>query len=113
MKALAHITGGGIPGNLPRVLPDHMKARVDARRWTPPAIFGLIAKRGDVAPLELFDTFNMGIGMCAVLSSEFVEPAQRALSELGVRSTPIGTIEAAPGAGEASVILDGLEGLAA
>ncbi len=108
VKALAHITGGGLPGNLPRVLPDDTRARLDVRRWTAPPIFGLIAQRGDVEPRELFDTFNMGIGMCAVLSPESVEQAQRALAAEGVTASRIGAIEAAPGQGEATVVLEGL-----
>lgn len=68
IKALAHITGGGIAGNLERVLPAECGAVLDAGRWEVPAIFGLIQRRGDISIEEMFRVFNMGIGMIAVVS---------------------------------------------
>lgn len=70
IKALAHITGGGIAGNLERVLPSGIGAQLDARTWaeeTPP-IFGLIQRRGGISIEEMFRVFNMGLGMIAVVS---------------------------------------------
>ena len=66
VKALAHVTGGGIPGNLGRVLPDGVEARIDWDAWERPPVFGWLAERG-VAEDELRRVFNLGIGMCAVV----------------------------------------------
>jgi phosphoribosylformylglycinamidine cyclo-ligase len=66
VKALAHVTGGGIPGNLARVLPDGLEARIDWEAWARPPVFAWLAERG-VAEDELRRVFNLGIGMCAVV----------------------------------------------
>lgn len=63
VHAIAHITGGGIPGNLPRPFPEALAAEIDARSWEPPALFGLIQRTGGIEPGEMFRTFNMGAGM--------------------------------------------------
>jgi phosphoribosylformylglycinamidine cyclo-ligase len=65
-KAAAHITGGGIPGNVTRVLPEGLAARFDRSAWTAPPIFELIARRGGVDQDEMLATFNMGLGMVLV-----------------------------------------------
>jgi phosphoribosylformylglycinamidine cyclo-ligase len=66
VRAGAHITGGGIPGNLPRALPDGLGARLDVGSWEPPPMFELIAERG-VSREDMFSTFNMGIGFCVIV----------------------------------------------
>jgi phosphoribosylformylglycinamidine cyclo-ligase len=66
VKGMAHITGGGITDNLPRVLPAGMHARVDRLAWTPPAIFTWLQKTGAVADEDMYRTFNMGIGLIVV-----------------------------------------------
>jgi phosphoribosylformylglycinamidine cyclo-ligase len=71
VKGIAHITGGGLPGNLPRVFPANLKAVVDAKSWTPPAVFGLLQEKGNVPRDEMFLTFNMGVGLVVI-----VPPAQ-------------------------------------
>src|SRR5205823_6662122 len=63
VSALAHITGGGIPGNLPRVLPSGVKAEIDLASWPVPAIFKYLAKLGRIDSGELLQSFNMGVGM--------------------------------------------------
>ena len=68
VRALAHVTGGGILGNLARVLPDGVEARIDWGSWERPKVFGWLAERG-VAEDELRRVFNLGIGMCAVVSA--------------------------------------------
>ena len=78
IKAFCHVTGGGLPGNLPRVLPDGLGAELDEHAWQRPPIFDLIARRGNVAVEEMRTTFNLGLGLIAV-----VEPA-RAQSLLAV-----------------------------
>src|SRR5581483_1485167 len=86
VKALAHITGGGLPGNLPRVLPEGTRARLRSSAWPRLPIFDLIARLGEVEIAEMFDTFNMGVGMCAVVSPAEGETAIAALKEIGQRA---------------------------
>ncbi|MEA2643638.1 MAG: phosphoribosylformylglycinamidine cyclo-ligase, partial [Chloroflexota bacterium] len=71
-KGAAHITGGGILGNLPRCLPDGLGARLNQASWKVPAIFELIRKRGRVADDEMYGTFNMGLGMILVVDRDDV-----------------------------------------
>src|SRR5256885_8351602 len=68
VHAFAHITGGGLPGNLPRVLPAEHRAVLKRGAWPVPAVFDRIQKAGNVADAEMLRTFNMGVGMCAVVS---------------------------------------------
>jgi len=68
VKGLAHITGGGIPGNLPRVLPDGLAARIDKTSWTVPPIFSLIQETGNIDEAEMYRVFNMGVGMMVICS---------------------------------------------
>jgi phosphoribosylformylglycinamidine cyclo-ligase len=85
-KGAAHITGGGILGNLPRCLPHGLGARLDPSSWQVPAIFDLIRKRGRVADDEMFGTFNMGLGMIVVLDREDLPPGATVVGEV-VRHT--------------------------
>ena len=94
MRALAHITGGGLPGNLPRVLPAGLCAELDAGAWPRPPIFELIQSLGEVAPAEMFNTFNMGIGLCAILPKAEVARATAALAELSLPAFAIGELRA-------------------
>jgi len=66
IKGIAHITGGGIYGNLPRILPQGLAARIDKEAWEVPPIFWLIKQRGNIEEQEMFRVFNMGIGMAVV-----------------------------------------------
>lgn len=70
MRGAAHITGGGIPGNLVRILPPGCRARVETRVWPVPPIFTLLGREGNIPRDEMFATFNMGIGLIAVTSAE-------------------------------------------
>jgi phosphoribosylformylglycinamidine cyclo-ligase len=98
LKAAAHITGGGLPGNLPRVLPDGCVAALDPS-WPVPPVFGWLARTGNVAPEEMLRVFNCGIGMALVVSDPAA--ATQLLEAQGERAMRIGTIEA--GSGEAAV----------
>ena len=69
IKALAHITGGGLLENVPRILPEGLAARFDRERWPVPSIFELIRRRGNVPTADMYRTFNMGLGMVAVAAS--------------------------------------------
>jgi len=95
LRAAAHITGGGLTGNLPRVLAEGTTAVLDARSWTPPPVFGWLARAGRVAAEEMLRVFNCGIGMALV-----VDDPDRALAMLaaaGETASCIGRLEAAPG----------------
>jgi phosphoribosylformylglycinamidine cyclo-ligase len=81
IRALAHLTGGGWDGNLPRTLPDGLGVEVETGSWPVPAIFSLIQQRGDIADDEMVCTFNLGIGMTAVVPAASVEAALAALPE--------------------------------
>lgn len=95
ISAMAHITGGGIAGNVARVLPSHVDAVIDATAWPRPAVFGEIAEIGDIPNGEMFTTFNMGIGFVVVLEESAVASARTAL---GVGSHVIGHIVDGSGA---------------
>src|SRR6185436_4353342 len=83
VRALAHITGGGITGNLVRVLPDSVDAVVDRATWRPQPIFDLVQRKGRIEQSEMESTFNMGVGMMAVVSAT---DAERALAFLRGRN---------------------------
>jgi phosphoribosylformylglycinamidine cyclo-ligase len=70
IKALAHITGGGFYDNIPRILPDGVGVEIDKATWQVPALFTLIAERGDVADEEMYRVFNMGIGMVIIADQD-------------------------------------------
>jgi phosphoribosylformylglycinamidine cyclo-ligase len=100
VKAFAHITGGGLPGNVPRNLPDGTRAVLDERRWPRPAIFDLVEREGGVSHDEMHRAFNMGLGMVAVLRPGDLPAARDLLAARGLASWPVGGIE--KGAGEAT-----------
>jgi len=103
LKAAAHITGGGLPGNLPRVLPDGTRAVIDAASWKLPPVFAWLARAGGVAAAEMLRVFNCGIGMVLVVGDA---AAARALLEAeGETVFAIGAIEAAEGEPEVRMIL--------
>jgi phosphoribosylformylglycinamidine cyclo-ligase len=93
VSAMAHITGGGIPGNLPRVLPSGVKAIIDLDAWPVPSIFKYLAKLGEIEPDELLQSFNMGIGMIVIVPAEFVKEAEADLKRRREKFFRIGRIE--------------------
>jgi phosphoribosylformylglycinamidine cyclo-ligase len=92
VKGLAHITGGGLLENIPRVLPPGLMARIDARKWRRPPIFEWLQKTGDVPDVEMARTFNCGIGMMAVVSPDKADAAVMALAAAGEKVFRIGQI---------------------
>jgi phosphoribosylformylglycinamidine cyclo-ligase len=84
VKGMAHITGGGITENLPRVLPEGCAAVVDPRAWAVPSIFRLLQDRGRIATDEMFRTFNMGIGLILVCADEDRDEVMRAVADARV-----------------------------
>ncbi len=99
VHALAHVTGGGIGGNLTRVLPEGLVAEVDRASWPVPEVFGAIASLGEVSEPEMFRAFNMGIGYVVVTPSEAAPALEADLRERGERVFRIGRVRAgdAPG----------------
>jgi phosphoribosylformylglycinamidine cyclo-ligase len=84
IKGLAHITGGGLIGNVPRTLPDGLTARFDSQTWSVPPIFELIQQRGNVDREEMYRVFNMGVGMVIICSKDNVDHLTGALPEAKV-----------------------------
>jgi phosphoribosylformylglycinamidine cyclo-ligase len=92
IRALAHITGGGFGGNIPRVLPDGLGARVRKSAWTVPPLFRLIQKGGAIEEDEMYRTFNMGIGMVVVVAPEDLHDVEHSLERRGEPSSVIGSV---------------------
>jgi len=97
VHAMAHITGGGIPGNLDRALPDGMDAVVDARSWQVPDVFETIARAGTIDRLEMFRTFNMGVGMMVVAGASDADAVIAAAAGEGMDAWIAGEIRAGSG----------------
>jgi phosphoribosylformylglycinamidine cyclo-ligase len=92
VRAFAHVTGGGIPGNLVRILPEHVDAIVDRSTWRPQSIFDLVQTKGRIDDGEMEATFNMGVGMFAVVSPDDADRAMAYLTGRGVESWQVGEI---------------------
>ncbi len=101
IKGLAHVTGGGPVGNIPRSLPKGLAARLDSSKWSVPPIFTLMQKKGNIDTKEMYRVFNMGIGMAVICAREKVKKLVKALPGASV----IG--EVVKQKGEARVIIDG------
>jgi phosphoribosylformylglycinamidine cyclo-ligase len=105
LKAAAHITGGGLPGNLPRALPPGTAAELDAALWTLPPVFRWLARTGGVAPDEMLRVFNCGVGMALVVGD--ADAAIAHLQGQGEQAVRIGTVVAAEGEPEARIAIPG------
>lgn len=97
VHALAHITGGGIPENLARILPPELDAHVDTAAWTPPAEFQAVAELGPVSRDEMFRTFNMGVGMILVVPAGALDEAAGIARAAGVDAWWLGDVRAGTG----------------
>jgi phosphoribosylformylglycinamidine cyclo-ligase len=103
VSALSHITGGGLRDNLPRVLPDGLAAEVELGSWTVPPLFTALARAGEVPDEDMLRTFNLGIGMVAVVAEDRVSELEAHLEERGERGWRIGRVVR----GEGEVIFRG------
>ena len=92
VRAFSHVTGGGIPGNLVRILPENVDAVVDRSSWRPQSIFDLIQAKGRIEDTEMEATFNMGVGMFAIVSSDDADRAMAYLTGRGVEAWQVGEI---------------------
>ncbi|HEC74815.1 MAG TPA: phosphoribosylformylglycinamidine cyclo-ligase [Methylophaga aminisulfidivorans] len=104
IHALSHITGGGLLENIPRVLPEGVKAVIDAKSWQRPAVFDWLQENGNVEDKEMYRTFNNGIGMVVVVAEEDATEALSVLNSSGEQAFQIGHIEAATASDELVVI---------
>ena len=100
VKAIAHITGGGLPGNVGRTIPDWLDAVIEWGSWPRPAVFAPIAQAG-VPRQEMLATFNLGIGYTLVVDRDFADSALEFCHENGVEAWVIGSLR--PGSGQVIV----------
>jgi len=94
VKGMAHITGGGLLENVPRVLPGNVVAQLDGKAWHTPALFDWLREMGNIAPQEMYRTFNCGIGMVVIVAKTDADAALAQLNAAGERATVIGAIRA-------------------
>jgi phosphoribosylformylglycinamidine cyclo-ligase len=97
VTGMAHITGGGIVGNLNRPLPEHLDAKVEREAWDVPPIFRFLQARGNVAPAEMDRVFNQGIGYCLIVRPDFANSITRHLAKAGETVYRLGEIVAGKG----------------
>jgi phosphoribosylformylglycinamidine cyclo-ligase len=106
VKAIAHITGGGLIDNIPRVLPEGLVARIDATSWQAPPVFRWLYETGQLKPDEMLRTFNCGIGMVLAVPAGYADAASTYLSECGETVCQLG--ELIPGEGPTRVQVEGM-----
>jgi len=106
VKGLAHITGGGITENLPRALPEGLDAEIDLSCWTPPPVFGWLARQAGIAEREMLRTFNCGLGLMAIVAPESAGHVIDAFQENGEKALRVGHVIG--GEGEAKVTYNGV-----
>ncbi len=92
VTGFAHITGGGLTENLPRILPKGLCAQVDLAAWEPPPLFTHLQQLGQIEPEEMFGTFNMGVGLVATVPTDLLKKARTTLSRMNERSMVIGRV---------------------
>ena len=98
IHAMAHITGGGLPENLDRALPQSLDAVIDTSSWKVPAVFRVLQEAGSVEPAEMFRTFNMGVGMVVICAPSDAKAVLSAASAAGVAGWILGTLRSGSGA---------------
>ncbi len=96
VKGMAHITGGGLGGNVSRIMPQGLEAQIDSTAWQRPAIFDWIQTHGDIEESEMLRTFNCGIGMVVIVARDEVANTQNQLEETGENVTVIGEVRHGP-----------------
>jgi len=92
VRGMAHVTGGGLPGNLPRILPEGLQVVLESSAWPVPPVFQLISKLGPVKKKEMFKTFNMGIGYCLVVADELAKDVTEFFAGENVQAYWIGRV---------------------
>lgn len=104
LRGISHITGGGLPENLPRMFSDNLQAVVDTKTWPKLPVFDYLQKMGDLDQDDLYGTFNMGLGMVLAVAPENVNQVQTLLKQAGEASWQIGSLQARPAEAEKLVI---------
>ena len=104
VHALAHITGGGLLENLPRVMPNNTIARINRDSWQQPAVFEWLQREGNIEPTEMYRTFNCGIGMVLAVAAEDAEKTLAFLRASGESAMQIGEIIPATGSPGVEII---------
>ncbi len=102
VHAMAHITGGGLPGNVNRVLPSSVDAAIDTSSWEIPNVFRVLERAGDVGRAEMFRAFNMGVGMVVILEERDADAIVSAAREAGIGAWVAGHV--VPGAGRVNLL---------
>ncbi|MCA9291427.1 MAG: phosphoribosylformylglycinamidine cyclo-ligase [Phycisphaerales bacterium] len=98
VSGMAHITGGGVPGNVNRALPEHLDAKINLKSWTVPPVFEFLRRHGNVERDEMYRVFNMGIGYVLIVRPSFADSVVRQLNEFGEHATVLGDV--VPGTGK-------------
>ena len=93
LKGIVHVTGGGFPGNIPRVLPKGVRAQIDTGSWPRPSIFGFLQRHGEISEDEMLRVFNCGIGLIVIIAREDADDVMQRFQALGERVYRIGEIE--------------------
>jgi phosphoribosylformylglycinamidine cyclo-ligase len=101
VHAMAHITGGGLPGNVDRVLPDTLDAEIRSRTWTVPDVFQVLEERGGVGRDEMFRVFNMGVGMVVIATAADAASIVEGASRAGIEAWTLGSV--VPGTGRVRI----------
>ena len=104
IHGIAHITGGGFIENIPRILPEGLAARIARGAWPVPPIFEMLRRLGQMEDRQIYNTFNMGVGMVLAVSPEDADAVVRRANELGEGAYPIGTVERQAEGGERLVL---------
>lgn len=107
VKAMAHITGGGLVENVPRVIPDEVTVEIDARAWKLPPVFAWLAREGKIQPAEMTRVFNSGIGMVVIVAAECADEATRLLQDAGETVYRLGRVT--PRAGRDGCIVSNMD----
>lgn len=104
VHGLVHITGGGLPDNLPRILPDNTRAVIDPSRWARPPLFDWLQEQGNIVDNEMYRTFNCGVGMVAIIPKESAAEAISVLNQAGETASLIGEVENHSGQSEVVIL---------
>lgn len=106
LKGIVHVTGGGFPGNIPRVLPKGVRAHIDTGSWPRPNIFGFLQRHGEIGEDEMLRVFNCGIGLIVVVAQEEADDVMQRFQALGERVYRIGEIEVKSTPDDPALVLD-------